>query len=62
MTGADLVIHENDLNDAIKGRLPSGLREVVVSSPAIHWDDIGGLDYVKVNTIEILSVPKEWYK
>ena len=34
---------------------PSSLRETVVESPDVTWDDIGGLEDVKKNTVRLVD-------
>jgi transitional endoplasmic reticulum ATPase len=36
---------------------PSALRETVVETPNVSWDDIGGLEQVKRDIIEMVSYP-----
>ena len=34
---------------------PSALREIIVTSPHVHWDDIGGLADVKVKITQPIA-------
>jgi transitional endoplasmic reticulum ATPase len=51
-----LIIEKEDFNEALKTVRPSAMREVLVETPNIGWDDIGGLKKVK----EELNESVEW--
>jgi transitional endoplasmic reticulum ATPase len=38
---------------------PSALRETVIETPTVHWDDIGGLEKVKQELQETVQYPVE---
>ena len=42
-----LKVSKEEFFCALREMEPSALREVLVESPNVHWDDIGGLDDVK---------------
>ena len=50
-------VTDKDFYDAFKSMSPSALREVVIESPNIHWDDIGGLEDVKQKLKEAVEWP-----
>jgi transitional endoplasmic reticulum ATPase len=39
---------------------PSALREFTVEIPDVTWDDIGGLEDVKINLKELVQYPVEF--
>lgn len=49
-------ITREDFDTAKKEIIPSGIREVFIEIPDVHWDDVGGLDEVK----EALKQAVEW--
>ena len=51
-----VVIKDNDFYDALKVVRPSAMREVLVETPNISWEDVGGLD----NTKQELREAVEW--
>ncbi len=40
-------VMEDDFYEAFKGMSPSALREVLIESPNVTWEDVGGLDEAK---------------
>jgi len=52
-----LVVTKKDFYEALKNIRPSAMREVFVEIPEVRWDDIGGLDEVKRDLIEIVEWP-----
>ncbi|MBI2109925.1 AAA family ATPase [Candidatus Woesearchaeota archaeon] len=52
-----LVVTKKDFQDALKIVRPSALREVLIESPNIHWDEIGGLDEIKQELAEAVEWP-----
>ncbi len=46
-----------DVKDALKEIEPSALREVMIDVPKVNWDDVGGLDDVKMKLIEAVEWP-----
>jgi transitional endoplasmic reticulum ATPase len=53
---ANLRVTMQDFNDALKEVEPSAMREVMIETPNIHWEDIGGLEEVKRE----LNMTIEW--
>ncbi len=43
--------------DAMKFVEPSAMREVMISKPNVHWDDVGGLEDVKDKLRELVELP-----
>ncbi|MCH8329000.1 MAG: CDC48 family AAA ATPase [Nanoarchaeota archaeon] len=52
-----LRITQKDFKEALKVVRPSALREVLIETPNIKWDDIGGLEDVKQELIEAVEWP-----
>ena len=53
-------VTEKDFYDAFKSMSPSALREVVIETPNVHWDDIGGLEDVKQKLKEAVEWPLKY--
>ena len=47
----------NDFWDALREVSPSSMREVLVESPNVHWDEVGGLEEVKQELKEAVEWP-----
>jgi transitional endoplasmic reticulum ATPase len=52
-----LKVSKEEFFCALREMEPSALREVLVESPNVHWDDIGGLDDVKQELRESVEWP-----
>ncbi len=52
-----LKITEEDISEALKVIRPSAMREFLVEKPNVKWDDIGGLEEIKKQLIEMLEWP-----
>ena len=52
-----LVIKHEDFMDALKVVRPSAMREVLVETPNINWDDVGGLNKIKEELKEAVEWP-----
>jgi len=52
-----LVIKHSDFIDALKVVRPSAMREVLVESPNISWEDVGGLEKIKEELKEAVEWP-----
>ena len=50
-------ITNEDFRDALKEVRPSALREVLVQTPNVTWDDVGGLDNLKEELREAIEWP-----
>ncbi|MCZ7357244.1 MAG: CDC48 family AAA ATPase [Candidatus Methanoperedens sp.] len=55
-----LVVTRDDFYDAFRNIEPSALREVFVEVPQVKWSDIGGLDQVKQELIEVVEWPLKY--
>lgn len=53
-------VRQAHFEDALKSVNPSSLRETVVEVPDVKWEDIGGLEEVKRNLIEMIQYPIEY--
>ncbi len=53
-------VKEKDFYEAFKSMSPSALREVVIESPNVKWDDIGGLKEVKQALMETVEWPLKY--
>jgi len=47
----------SDFMDALKVVRPSAMREVLVDTPNVSWNDVGGLDYIKQELKEAVEWP-----
>ena len=52
-----LVIKQEDFESALKVVRPSAMREVLVETPTVGWNDVGGLDSVKRDLKEAVEWP-----
>jgi len=52
-----LVIGHEDFMDALKSVRPSAMREVLVETPNVNWEDVGGLDKTKEELREAVEWP-----
>ncbi len=52
-----LRVSQKDFEDALKVVRPSAMREVLVETPNIKWDDIGGVENVKRDLKEAVEWP-----
>ncbi|MBU1252195.1 MAG: CDC48 family AAA ATPase [Nanoarchaeota archaeon] len=52
-----LIIKQEDFMDALKVVRPSAMREVLVETPNVSWEQVGGLDKVKSELIEAVEWP-----
>ncbi|MCX6749922.1 MAG: CDC48 family AAA ATPase [Candidatus Pacearchaeota archaeon] len=55
-----LIINQEDFMDALKVVRPSAMREVLVETPNINWEDVGGLDDVKQELKEAVEWPMKY--
>jgi len=56
----NLKITKKDFSEALKSVRPSAMREVLVETPNIKWQDVGGLDKVKQELIETVEWPLKY--
>ncbi len=52
-----LRITQEDFENALKVVRPSAMREVLIETPNVHWDDVGGLDKLKQELKESVEWP-----
>jgi len=52
-----MVVTQQDIEDAFREITPSAMREVYIESPDIHWDAVGGLEDVKESLKEAVEWP-----
>ena len=52
-----LSVEPRDFNNALKRVQPSAMREVMVETPTVGWDDIGGLDKARDRLREGVELP-----
>jgi transitional endoplasmic reticulum ATPase len=52
-----LIIKQEDFTDALKVVRPSAMREVLVETPSIGWEGVGGLDKIKQDLQEAVEWP-----
>ncbi|HWQ20464.1 MAG TPA: CDC48 family AAA ATPase [Methanotrichaceae archaeon] len=55
-------VTNDDFLDALREMQPSAMREVMVESPDVKWEDIGGLDQVKQELVESVEWPLTYAK
>ncbi len=55
-----MVIKQEDFLDALKTVRPSAMREVLVETPNIGWEDIGGLDRIREELMEAVEWPLKY--
>ena len=53
----ELRVEKKDFDDALKVVRPSAMREVLVETPNINWNDVGGLEKVKQELKEAVEWP-----
>jgi len=58
----ELKITKKDFEDALKIVRPSAMREVLVETPNVKWNDIGGIEQVKVELKEAVEWPLKFPK
>ncbi|MBU3907390.1 MAG: CDC48 family AAA ATPase [Nanoarchaeota archaeon] len=52
-----LIISQEDFTEALKVVRPSAMREVLIETPNVSWEDVGGLDTIKQELIESVEWP-----
>jgi transitional endoplasmic reticulum ATPase len=56
-----LIVKHEDFVDALKTVRPSAMREVLVETPNVNWESVGGLDSVKQELRETVEWPMEHF-
>jgi transitional endoplasmic reticulum ATPase len=57
---AELKITKNDFDDALKTVRPSAMREVLVETPNVKWEDVGGIESAKQELKEAVEWPLKY--
>jgi transitional endoplasmic reticulum ATPase len=52
-----ILVTRKDFDQAFREMVPSVMREVMLETPHVGWDDIGGLDDAKQQLIEVVEWP-----
>jgi len=55
-------VNNDDFLEALREMEPSAMREVLVESPNVHWNDIGGLSQAKQELVESVEWPLTYAK
>jgi len=55
-----LIVHQSDFKDALKNVRPSAMREVLVETPNVGWEDVGGLKTIKEELKEAVEWPMKY--
>ncbi len=55
-----LVVNDEDYQFAFREVTPAGMREVYIEKPEIKWDEIGGLENVKLELQEAVEWPMKY--
>jgi transitional endoplasmic reticulum ATPase len=55
-----LIVQQEDFIEALKVVRPSAMREVLVETPNVSWNDVGGLDNIKQELIEAVEWPLKY--
>ncbi len=55
-----LIVKQADFMDALKIVRPSAMREVLVETPNVNWEDVGGLNQVKQELKEAVEWPMKF--
>ena len=55
-----LVVNKEDFTDALRVVRPSAMREVLVETPNVDWNSVGGLDNVKGELKEAVEWPMKY--
>jgi len=56
----ELRVTNKDFQEALKIVRPSAMREVLVETPNVKWDDVGGLESTKQELIEAIEWPLKY--
>ncbi len=52
-----LIVKRSDFQEALKLIQPSAMREIYIEIPNVKWDDIGDLEQVKRELIDLIEMP-----
>lgn len=56
----ELRIKSQDFLDALKVVRPSAMREVLIDTPSVSWEEVGGLEYIKQELKEAVEWPMKY--
>ena len=56
----ELKVRKKDFDESLKVVRPSAMREVLVETPNVSWDDVGGLDIIKQELKEAIEWPLKY--
>jgi len=56
----DLEVRNEHINQALREMDPSAMREVVIETPDVTWDDVGGLEEAKQELREAIEWPLQY--
>ena len=52
-----LEVTHKDFKDALRFVNPSAMREVLIETPTVRWEDIGGIENIKIDLKEAVELP-----
>jgi transitional endoplasmic reticulum ATPase len=55
-----LIVKQDDFIESLKVVRPSAMREVLIETPNVSWNDVGGMDGVKQELIEAVEWPMKF--
>ena len=55
-----LIVNGDDFQNALKEVTPSGMREVFIENPDVSWEEVGGLETVKLELQEAVEWPMKY--
>ena len=55
-----LIVKQEDFMEALKVVRPSAMREVLVETPNVNWEDVGGIDDIKRELKEAVEWPMKY--
>jgi len=55
-----LIVNGEDFQNALKEVTPSGMREVFIENPDVSWEEVGGLETVKLELQEAVEWPMKY--
>jgi transitional endoplasmic reticulum ATPase len=55
-----MIIRQDDFLEALKTVRPSAMREVLVETPNVNWEDVGGLENIKKELREMVEWPMKY--
>ena len=52
-----IIVTSDDFKEGLKLVTPSAMREVLIETPKVNWDDVGGLENIKTKLREAIELP-----